>query len=98
MKILLLDSEYGKVFGEQWPDGKWFLHFSYKKESFKRKEYLGMLDEFSDLTSYLKSNCGLTEVYSCIPKKETKIRKFQTMFGLSPYQELESNIIYKGEL
>lgn len=43
------------------------------------------------------ADVGITAVISFIPKDE-KIRKFQTMFGLSPWKQLDEGLVYRKEL
>ena len=94
-----MQTPYGTVKGEYDENfDRWFIHFEYTDTSFTKKKYLAMLDAWASMLTELKELHGVQNVYSCINKKDTKIQKFQTMFGLAPIEEGEDFIIFKGGL
>lgn len=76
---------------------KLFLHFTFKADKFTKEMYVEFLGKWSEIQEYMRSN-DISEVFSLIPLNETKIRKWQTMFGLEPYMLIGNHMIYRGVL
>lgn len=96
MRFPLAVIPFGEVFGEL-VDNDLFIHFEYLKKDFKLSDYKAMMVIWSDILLGLKDT-GVKVIFTCIPKDEEQINKFQVMFGLSPYKEDELSTLYRMEL
>lgn len=93
MEITLYSSPEFTVHGQfhaEYPN-ELFIHCNVHEWDIKI--YRKMLFTWEVILDELRSR-GCLQVNSIIPKKDTKTRRFQTMFGLSPLQETKDYVKY----
>ena len=71
-----------------------YLHMDYKKPMFSKSHYEILLNDWVQILEHVKL-MGFTFVGSIIPKSDTKIQKFQSLFGLEIRDETEEAYIYR---
>jgi hypothetical protein len=92
----ILKFSAGVVEGE-WFESNLYIHFVYTKHKFTLSDYKELLFTWDVIMQGL-NDTGIKIVYACIPKVNTKTNKFTELFGFTPYQETESNTIYRMDL
>lgn len=83
--------------GQNDPEGRLFLHFTYLGDGFTKAEYKGLLEDWTKILEGF-AYMGIEAVYSAIPKEADKVRKWQTLFGLEPVAENDEAVFYSLEV
>lgn len=94
--ITLLENDFYSLKAEA-KDTTYFMHFDYKLPVFNKTIYKLLLSQWVLVLEEFKKD-GIEDIQSIIPVEETKIQKFQGMFGLEEYNRNESYSFYKRVL
>lgn len=93
----ILHKEEYLLSGQYDPEGRLFLHLDWTGGSWSKSKYLGMLEDWQKILEVFKMR-GIDEVFSAIPLKWSKERKWQTLFGLGPFAENDVAVYYRLEV
>lgn len=83
--------------GQHDPEGRLFLHFTYKDTGFTKSKYKSLLEDWHKTLETFRA-MGIDAVYSAIPLDWKKEQKWQTMFGLDLVAKDDRAYFYKLEL
>lgn len=74
-----------------------FMHLEVKctKWSLSKHKHLKGV---TDMIKSVLKDTGLTEIYSCVPKDDDKLNKFQRVMGMVPHIEFLDSVLYRQEL
>ena len=93
----ILHKEDYLLSGQKDPEGRLFLHFDWLGGSWTKAKYQQLLEDWKEILDAF-AKMGITEVFSAIPHKWKKERKWQTLFGLEPIAEDENVVYYHLEV
>jgi len=93
MRDLVFETENYKLETE-WFENKPFLHCEVYKWNISI--YKKLVKDWNGFLSILKDN-QINEWYSIIPKGDSKLLKFQKLFGLQILKETETHYLMRGK-
>lgn len=93
-RFKLVETEEALLEGEL-HEGNIFLHVTIKDGiKFTKSIYKRMLEDWVEVMQEM-SDKGIVEVFSFVSTEDTKINKWQIMFGMTPILRMKSHILYR---